>query len=291
MPKIKLLTPQFEDEELPINEDDDVQVEEDENEGAPVDEDEEELEQEDEQQPNLVPDELILKAQHDLRVNKDDRARNRVMLAYLPLLRAIVGKYKGLAPFDRQDMISAGNEALLRAISTWIPGKVSKKGKPVQFGQHVRAAIRHAVRDELNRLRGYNIRGKQKAPITRLDAPLPGDDTGKARDLPGTAPSPEQELMQQQSDDLWARETRKYISSLPGHEGELLRLRYVEGLSFKEIGDRFGIKESTAAWQLERAKKKMQALLEPKLRELQLPESLTPEDAFGAATPRLPHAE
>jgi hypothetical protein len=35
----------------------------------------------------------------------------------------------------------------------------------------------------------------------------------------------------------------------------------------------------------------MKALLEPKLREMQLPESMASEPEFGAANPKHPHAE
>jgi RNA polymerase sigma factor (sigma-70 family) len=253
-------------------------------------EDEDEEVVEDAQQPDLVPDELILQAQHDLRVNKDERARNRVMLAYLPMLRAIVGKYKGVAPFDRQDMLSAGTVAMMQAVTTWAPGMVSKRGKKVKFGQHLRYVIRHAVRDEFNRLHGYTSRRKQKAPIVRLDAPLPGDDSGKARELPGAAPSIEKELAQRENTSNLQRvqqEVRKYISSLPGHEGELLRLRYVEGLTFPEIGERLGIKRSTVEWQLARAKEKMRALLGPKLGDF----TMTERDELGGKGNQKPPAD
>lgn len=292
MPKIKLLAPRVESEELPIDENDPEQVE-DRDENLPAVADEEvEVEPEEEEEegrPDPIAEDYILKAQQDAQEG-DLRARNRVVLAYVSMLRQIVAGFKVL-PDERQDLKQAGVEALIVAFNTWKPGQVSRTGKRVRFVHHAKYAMRKAVTRELYRIRGYTTRGKQKAPIVRLDAPLPGDDTGRARDLPGATPSPEQEVLRQQADDLWAQETRKYIASLPGHEGALLRLRYVEGLTFEEIGKRLKQTASVTRWQLNNAKRKMQTLLEPKLREMQLPESLTPEDAFGAATPKHPHAE
>jgi RNA polymerase sigma factor (sigma-70 family) len=284
MPKLKSLVPQIEREELPLNEHAPEPVE-DQDESLPA----VEVEPEDEQRPDPIAEDYILKAQQDAQEG-DLRARNRVILAYVSMLRRIVAGFK-VSPDERQDLKQAGVEALILAFNTWKPGQVSKTGKQIRFVHHAKYAMRKAVTRELYRIRGYTTRGKQKAPIVRLDAPLPGDDSGRARDLPGSAPSPEHEVLRQQADDLWAQETRNYIAALPGREGELLRLRYVEGLTFEEIGKRFKQTASVTRWQLNNAKEKMRALLEPKLREMQLPESLTPEDAFGASTPKGPHAE
>lgn len=186
-----------------------------------------------------IPEETVLEAQAG-----DLGARNRVLLAYMPIIRRLVKRYRGTTPEEREDMTTEGMLTLYKAIKGWNPEQQAK----VKFVSYAYNRMRVEVGRYLNVVRGLGRMGTQDAPkviyldkydkgVTKTRGPLHGYE------IPSADPTPEEEISKR--GETWQMTLMKYIEKMPGRYGELLRARYIEQLEYEKIGRRFGVKEST----------------------------------------------
>ena len=78
-----------------------------------------------------------------------------------------------------------------------------------------------------------------------------------AADVPSTAPDPLHAMLDQEKTDLM----RTALQDLPDRMRECVRARVVDGLNYREIGEKMGISENTVAVQVHRAIKTIRARL------------------------------
>lgn len=204
-----------------------------------------------------VPEETVLEAQAG-----DVRARNRVLLAYMPVIRKIVRRYRDIGPEDQEDMTTEGILALYRALKGWNPARQAK----VKFVSYAFNYIKSAIGRHLNAIRGVGRMGDRgKAKMVYLDKPIDKDTGGeRGHHLPSSEPTPEEEVAQRK--ETWRRTLMEYIEKMPGLYGDLLRARYIEQLKYAEMAQRFGAREhKLIAWVKLALKKVKQDL--PELRE------------------------
>ena len=83
------------------------------------------------------------------------------------------------------------------------------------------------------------------------------------------APNPEQSLLQNDSDAL----VRKALEKLPSNFREVLILRELEGMSYREIGDITGMPAGTVMSSLSRARGRLRQILAIRMREHAVPSS------------------
>jgi RNA polymerase sigma-70 factor (ECF subfamily) len=98
---------------------------------------------------------------------------------------------------------------------------------------------------------GYYRRRKPVLPLENVD----GDP---AHDLPSTEPSVERQLMQSEAVEA----LRDALVLLSGREQEIIRLRFVAGLTNRAIGKTMGLREGNVAVILFRALRKLRRILE-----------------------------
>ena len=204
------------------------------------------------------------------------------LMAFMPLVRSIAYRiYSSIPPYasvELNDLIQSGHLGLVHAEKTY------QKGRRVPFAVYARFRIRGEILDALRRLdfasRGMRrteklLRSLQEASTTAAEqAPLhsvpeepapapPGEQRGHLKPgrfirLPPVAIT---SLDEQGSETAnWrttdpgpdklhsAVETRSHldeaVSLLPPRSQELIRFYYQGGLTMREIGEHFNIKES-----------------------------------------------
>jgi RNA polymerase sigma factor (sigma-70 family) len=187
-----------------------------------------------------VPEETVLEAQAG-----DVRARNRVLLAFMPIIRRIVRHYHGPSPEEQEDMTTEGILALYQAIGKWGPEKQAR----VKFAPYAVKYIKATVGRYLNAVRGIGRGGKrEKTKMVYLDKPdVQESGSERGYHLPSSEPTPEEEVAQRK--ETWRSTLMDYIKKMPGRYGELLRARYIEQLKYAEMAQQFGVSEHTlAAW-------------------------------------------
>jgi RNA polymerase sigma factor (sigma-70 family) len=219
----------------------------------------------------------------------DYRAANRVLVAFLPRMRRIINRFKGLPQVVREDLRTEAILALYRAIKTWDPEKISAKGERVGFTPYAYNLMRTTVMRELNKTRGKGVGGKRRAPkMVYLDKPILDDTTHM--DLPSGGPTPEEELFrrEEQAKGLtWKAILVKYIENMPGRDGELLRGRFIQGLSNDELAAQFGVSEGSIRNWLDSALAKVRTDIEDQLNEARI----DPNEIVTYLSARKPHAD
>ena len=108
--------------------------------------------------------------------------------------------------------------------------------------------VRHTCYDWLRQNRRYE-------PLTDFDEEL--------RDVESDAPGPEALLLRTAENQL----LRRALEELPVEFREVLILRELEGLSYKEIADIAGLPLGTVMSRLARARRRLQQALTPRMRE------------------------
>jgi RNA polymerase sigma factor for flagellar operon FliA len=224
----------------------------------------------------------IDKEQDDVQNAEQNEDEPIDLTAFMPLVRSIAFRiYSSIPPYasvELNDLMQSGHLGLVHA------GKSYQKNRGVPFPVYARFRIRGEILDALRRLdyasRGMRrlekrLRALQDATPTQDAAPAeevapgaqrnfkandPSTDPGRVRFLrlppiailslddqrPDTmdwrAPSPGPDAIHS------ALETRNVLDralrGLPPRSQELIRLYYQGGLTMREIGDRFSIKES-----------------------------------------------
>lgn len=125
------------------------------------------------------------------------------------------------------DLLSAACLALWRAAESYDPAIGSFRGWAA-------LKIRFAVAGELRHLFRSRSPVYQGRPVSLT--------AGDAAALAATGPTPESAVVA----DLSYARLVELVGSLPGRRGEAARMRWLEGATFRAIGDRLGISESAA---------------------------------------------
>ena len=106
--------------------------------------------------------------------------------------------------------------------------------------------LRHLIIDEYRKKKSYS-----------LDAMMEED-----RDVEALMPHDDTNTLEAAMERLDGAEAVKKLSELPQHYGEALMLRYVDGLSPKEIAGRLRISENLVSVRIHRALKALKEILE-----------------------------
>lgn len=158
-----------------------------------------------------------------------EAAWNEFYNRYLGLVRSIVGRRHIASLRDDEDMVQSIFTSLIPALKNYDPA--------YSLSRFV-CLVAERTCIQQYRLSGAAKRDAETQPVDHHD----GGETG-SRILQSTAPSPEQHLIQS---DLRER-LRVALRALGAACRELLKLRYFEELSYKEIAQRLGASENTLA--------------------------------------------
>ncbi len=116
----------------------------------------------------------------------------------------------------------------------------------------------HDIRAFLYRiLRNLIIDEYRKKKSYSLDALLEGEDSPER-----LLPTDDTNTIEAATERLDAKAAFEKVSELPPHFSEVLLLRFVDGFSPKEIGERVGISENLVSVRIHRALKALRALVE-----------------------------
>ena len=211
---------------------------------------------------------LTAEQERDLTVrwhrHKDEKALHKLILAFQPMAKAMVRKYRGYGQSD-EDMLSEANVGLLEAAKRFDPDHGNRFNAYAQW--YVRAALQEFVvrnaslikpsMSSAGRLAFYRD-GKPK-PVLSLDASVLDDGTTLAEAIPGE-PVDLDGALDQEREAGWVREA---VATLKGREARIIRDRLLteDRISLEEIGGALGVsKERVRQIQnraLERLKKRL----------------------------------
>lgn len=150
------------------------------------------------------------------------------------VVRILAGKLHSRLPrncgIDVADLVQAGNVGLLQAARTFEPSKGTPLAGYAKF--RIRGEMLDAVR--------------KNAENSRLCVPPAGfgDDQKDVEDHPcrNGEVSPQTSLLRRERNDLINAE----LSRLPGKYRTVIRMRYLDGLTHREIGQILNVNESRA---------------------------------------------
>jgi len=146
---------------------------------------------------------------------------------------------------DRERALELTQDAFMR---TW--DYVRKGGEVRELRPFLYQTLRHLIIDEY-----------RKAKTHSLEALVENSDSGSVETL---LPPDETNTLEAAMSRLDAKEALKRLDELPELYREALLLRYVEGLSPKEIAEVVGESENVVSVRIHRGLKKMRELLETK---------------------------
>ena len=146
---------------------------------------------------------------------------------------------------DRERALELTQDAFMR---TW--DYVRKGGEVRDLRPFLYQTLRNLIIDEYRKVKTHSLDSMlENAEGGQMEAMLPLDDTN---------------TIEAAMERLDAKEALKRVDELPELYREVLLLRYVEGLSPKEIGTIVGESENVVSVRIHRALKKMRSLLEEK---------------------------
>lgn len=160
----------------------------------------------------------------DYRRDRSDAARNRLALAYLPLVHKVaaeVYRQRRLFLADHDDLVSAGVFGLLRGLAAY------DSARGVKAVTYLAFRIRHAILDWLFAFRLRTPRRQQagrekKVPLAAAPEPVAPDDLGVLLDV---------------------EEAETFLALVSPSQAQILRLHYAQGLPFYEIARRLRVRE------------------------------------------------
>ncbi len=113
-----------------------------------------------------------------------------------------------------------------------------------------------------------HLERKRRSPST------PSDSAGATVTAIDSVESPGQDPLSRMLDLEKVAVVRTALEALPGRERDCLRARLVDGLNYREIGQRLGISESTVAVHIHRALKSLRTRLLPFLGDGGVPKEI-----------------
>jgi RNA polymerase sigma-70 factor (ECF subfamily) len=144
---------------------------------------------------------------------------------------------------DRERALELTQETFLRA---W---EYCKKGQEIhELRPFLYRTLRHLIIDEYRRHKSVSLERMVEESETKLEAILPKDETN---------------TLEAAMDRFDGAHVLLKLRALPMMYREALTLRYVEGLSPKEIAAWVGESENVVSVRIHRGLKKLRALLEP----------------------------
>lgn len=146
---------------------------------------------------------------------------------------------------DRERAMELTQDAFMR---TW--DYVRKGGEVRELRPFLYQTLRNLIIDEY-----------RKAKLHSLDSMLEQAESGQ---MEAMLPTDETNTIEAAMERLDAKDALKQAGSLPELYREVILLRYVEGLSPKEIGKIVGESENVVSVRIHRALKKMREMLEAK---------------------------
>lgn len=168
----------------------------------------------------------------------DDSARDRLLLEYAKLVRAIARSFEVVNAVDYDDLFQVGNIGLLKAISTY------QADSGASFKTYASRCIKNAIIDEL----------RKKSPLVTV----PIEDENPLIDK---LPSP-----QDPEKDYIDRETVEHVvdairTSLTESEFEVFKF-YLYGMSYQEISEKLDIEKKKVDNTIYSIKKKAKKLFD-----------------------------
>ena len=147
---------------------------------------------------------------------------------------------------DRDRALELSQECFVRAWEYAQRGEEIRELRPFLY-----PTLRHLILDEYRR----------KKPVS-LEALVEGDE---GRDVEAMLPSDDSNTLETAIERFDGKRALAALEELPDLYRETLSLRYVEGLSPKEIGEIVGETENAVSVRIHRGLKKLKTLLEPDL--------------------------
>lgn len=117
----------------------------------------------------------------------DEEAKTQLIHSNLRLVLKIAHEFKGMG-VTLDDLVGAGNIGLIRAVSKYKPGFVSKRGNVVKFSSYAAYHIKHHIKDALSKMSGISsmsigTRDRRKKILNKkkeLGEDCTADDIAKA---------------------------------------------------------------------------------------------------------------
>ena len=142
---------------------------------------------------------------------------------------------------DREKAADAVQDTFLRAFA------YSREDSIHDMRAFLYRTLRHLVIDEYRRKKSYSLDAMMEDEETNGDALLPADETN---------------TVEAAAERLDARAVIEKLPELPPQYAEVLALRYVDGLSPKEISERIDVSENLVSVRIHRALKALRTLFD-----------------------------
>ncbi len=142
---------------------------------------------------------------------------------------------------DREKAVDAVQDTFLRAFA------YTRSDDIHDMRAFLYRTLRHIIIDEYRRKKSYSLDALIEDEDVNSEALLPTDETN---------------TVEAAVERLDAKAVLKMLPELPPHYAEVLTLRYVDGLSPKEISERIDVSENLASVRIHRALKALKTLFD-----------------------------
>ena len=180
--------------------------------------------------------------------NGDNKLREKVILANMPLIEVLVWREFGSSNYDKEDLIMIGNQELIKAVDTYDPTKnttfsyyacLLAKRKIIKF-------LYKEDREWFYSFCSINNKADKKDETTYLDMIDSNYSVEKIIDR-----------------NILLEETSKFLSKLSNYERDMFIMYYFKGMSQSKIANFYGMKNhTTVSYNLRKNKKLLQEALE-----------------------------
>jgi RNA polymerase sigma-70 factor (ECF subfamily) len=142
---------------------------------------------------------------------------------------------------DRDKAVDMVQECFLRAYG------YAKESDILDMRAFLYRTLRHLIIDEYRRKKSYSLDALIEDEEVNTESMLPVDDTN---------------TLEAATDRLDAKAVLAKLPELPPQYGEVLTLRYIDGLTPKEISERIAVSENLVSVRIHRALKALRTLFD-----------------------------
>lgn len=166
-----------------------------------------------------------------MKINLDNT--ERIIEDYMPLILATIKRFK---IYDRDEAIDESKMVTIKAIMDYDYKKSS-------FGHHLKLRLNYHFLEKAKEERPLSLDYKNKEGDEFIDIVASDIDI-------------EKDLLERERDQI----LRDNIKKLRQKDREILRLRFIENLSHKEVGERLGMSEKTSKNRQSKAIRKLREI-------------------------------
>jgi RNA polymerase sigma factor (sigma-70 family) len=184
-------------------------------------------------------------------ISGDEDAYTCLLLKCMPIIMSVIRpidiENDVLRPLDREDLIAVAHTGIIKAVNRFDPNVGSGK-----FAAYARSCIRSAVIDLVRKW------GRRNGLVSTLAKPFHGQRKGvkqwkrrtKIRNVTCAAGQTVSDVLTRfcgaEDGGLDAKETVEHIHTvLTDEEKDLVRMYYEDGMTFEQIGNKYGVNKSS----------------------------------------------